>query len=291
MRLDLCACAVPLLILLIAPAMTRADTTVRVIYPRVESPQDSRTRYPLELLRLALEHSGVAYRLEPSLAPMQQARSLRELARGEGLDIAWSVTTRERERELLPIRIPIDRGLSGWRVLLIRRSEQTRMDAMHSLSGLAGLSAGQGHDWPDLDVLRANGLKVMASPTYEGLFVMLQKSRIDYFPRSIAEVVPEREAHPRMDLAIESHLLLHYPEALYFFVTPGNRTLAEAVTRGLERAIADGSMAALFRQTYGSLADELDLRHREVLELTNPDFPTDATADRPQLWFRPERSP
>ena len=49
-------------------------------------------------------------------------------------------------------------------------------------------------------------------------------------------------------------------------------------------------MAALFRQTYGSLAQDLDLRHRKVLELTNPDFPDDVPT-RPDLWFQPGESP
>ena len=278
------------MILALGSTVASATVPLRVIYPLAESNRDTRTDYPLELLRLALDHSGVAYKLEPSQVPMQQTRSLRQLVKGEGLDIAWSVTTRTRERELLPIRIPIDRGLIGWRVLLIRKNEQARMESIDSLAALAGLWAGQGHDWPDFDVLRANGLRVLASPTYEGLFAMLQHGRIDYFPRSIAEVGPELERHPRMDLAIEKHLLLHYPSALYFFVKPGNRPLAEAVTRGLERAIADGSMAALFRQTYGSLAQDLDLRHRKVLELTNPDFPDDVPT-RPDLWFQPGESP
>lgn len=282
---------VALLTLAVGSMAAQAATPLRVIYPKAESGRDIRTDYPLELLRLALDRSGESFELKPSQASMQQARSLRQLAKGEGLDIVWSVTTRERERDLLPIRIPIDRGLIGWRVLLIRKDEQVRMDSIDSLAGLARLCGGQGHDWPDLGVLRTNGLRVLASPTYEGLFAMLQQGRIDYFPRAVAEAGPELERHQQMDLAIENHLLLHYPSALYFFVRQGNRPLADAVTRGLERAIADGSMAALFRQTYGSLLQRLALRHRKVLDLANPDFPGDVPTVRPDLWFQPGESP
>ncbi|HEU4670067.1 MAG TPA: hypothetical protein VFR91_05145 [Dyella sp.] len=284
-------CLAGCLLLALGMAAAHAAAPLQVTYPRPESRRDGRAGYPLELLRLALDHSGVAYDLRASPVPMQQARVLRQLARGEGLDIAWSVTTRERERDLLPIRIPIDRGLIGWRVLLIRKDEQDRMHPVHTLSGLAALWGGQGHDWPDLDVLRANGLKVLPSPTYEGLFAMLQKGRIDYFPRAVAEVGPEMATHAYMGLTIEDHLLLHYPSALYFFVNPANHRLADAVRLGLERAIADGSMDALFRRTYGSLPADLDLRHRDVIELANPDFPQDAPTDRPELWFQPGSAP
>lgn len=258
---------------------------LRVIYPRPESTLDPRADYPLALLRIAMQHSGTSYQLQPAAVTMQQDRSLRELANGTGLDVVWSVATRERDRELLPIRIPIDRGLIGWRVLLIRAGQQPRMDTVHTLTDLGRLHAGQGHDWPDLAVLRANGLPTVASPTYEGLFVMLQKGRIDYVPRSIAEITPELAKHPGMHLAIEKHLLLHYPSALYFYVNKRNTALAKALTLGLERAIADGSMQALFKQTYGMLDAELHLRHRRRLELSNPLFPDDAMTDRQNRWF------
>lgn len=258
---------------------------LRVIYPRPESTLDPRADYPLALLRIAMRHSGTSYQLQPAAVTMQQDRSLRELANGTGLDVVWSVATRERDRELLPIRIPIDRGLIGWRVLLIRADQQPRMDTVHTLTDLGRLHAGQGHDWPDLAVLRANGLPTVASPTYEGLFVMLQKGRIDYVPRSIAEITPELAKHPGMHLAIEKHLLLHYPSALYFYVNKRNTALAKALTLGLERAIADGSMQALFKQTYGMLDAELHLRHRRRLELSNPLFPDDAMTDRQNRWF------
>lgn len=279
-----------LLLLAMVAAVAHAATPLRVIYPLPESRRDARADYPLELLRLALDRSGVPYRLEPSTVPMQQARSMQQLADGQDLDILWTVATRARERDLLPIRIPIDRGLIGWRVLLIRNGEQARMGTVDVLPGLADLWAGQGHDWPDLQILRANGLKVVASPTYEGLFGMLRDQHIDYFPRAATEAVRELDRHPGMGLAIERHLLLHYPSALYYFVRPGNRLLADAVTHGLERAIADGSMDALFRHAYGSLDQELGLARRRVIELANPEFPGDAPTGRTGLWFRPGES-
>ncbi|MDP1340920.1 hypothetical protein, partial [Klebsiella variicola] len=71
---------------------------------------------------------------------------------------------------LLTVRIPIDRGLMGWRLLLVRRSELAQWDQVRHLDDLRRRIAGQGHDWPDTAILRANGLQVGTSSVYEALF-------------------------------------------------------------------------------------------------------------------------
>ena len=85
------------------------------------------------------------------------------------------MTSDVRERELLPLRFPLDRGLMGWRLLLVRRSEQQRFAGIRSLDGLASMTAGQMHDWPDTQILRANGLKVGTGSSYSSLFAMLAR--------------------------------------------------------------------------------------------------------------------
>jgi hypothetical protein len=92
------------------------------------------------------------------------------------------------EAALLPIRIPIDKGLLGWRIFLVNRAKADQFAAVKTLDGLRPYQAGQGHDWPDTDILRANGLKVQGSANYDGLFKTLQAGRIDYFPRSVVEI-------------------------------------------------------------------------------------------------------
>ncbi|MDE1893745.1 MAG: hypothetical protein KGH90_05355 [Xanthomonadaceae bacterium] len=269
-----------------APARATAGVTT-VIYPHPESRQDVRERYPLQVLKLALAHSGMNFRLKASPTSMQQERSMRELAAGRQLDITWAVGSPERDRKLLSIPFAIDRGLIGWRVLLIHRGDETRFAAIASKAQLAALLAGQGLGWPDLQVLRENGLRVVGSPTYEGLFRMLARRHIDYFPRSVAEVGDELARHPDLPIALERHLLLHYPEAEHFFVNRHNRALAEALSLGLQRAMADGSLQHLFGQTYGGLARQLQLTGRRIIELDNPQAPRQARQQPPGLWFKP----
>lgn len=267
------------------PSSALASGPLRVIFPQPESRSDNRPSYPLAVLKLALEHSGREFALQPSAAPMQQARSLKLLADGSLLDVAWSVTSIERERHLRPVRIPIDFGLIGWRVLLIRRDDAARFAGIDSVAGLDRLVAGQGHDWPDLTVLRDNGLQVIAATTYDGLFAMLERGRIDYVPRAISEVLGEADAHA--GLSIEPRLLLHYPSALYFFVNPGNGALAEAIESGLESCLADGSLRARFDQEYAQAMMATRPGEHRVLELVNSDLPAATPLARRQLWVNP----
>lgn len=78
------------------------------------------------MLRLALDHAPGTYLLQDWSPRTERNRAIHEVARGEFLDVTWAVTSREREAALLPVRIPLDKGLSGWRIALVRRSRPFR---------------------------------------------------------------------------------------------------------------------------------------------------------------------
>jgi len=258
-----------------------------IIYPRPESLGDERAAYPIALLKLSLSKVGNPYRLAASPAQMQQGRALRLLARGQGIDLLWTVTSREREAAFLPIRIPIDRGLIGWRLLLIRAQDRALFAPVATATGLAPLRAGQGHDWPDTEVLRANHLAVFTSTAYDRLFKMLARGHIQYFPRSVIEIWQEIAAHPELRLGAADGIALHYPEALYFFVNKSNTALAAKVERGLRLAIADGSMQKLFDEYYGEAIARAGLARRSIIALDNPLLPSATPLADAALWFAP----
>src|SRR5471032_590331 len=258
-----------------------------IIYPRPESLGDERAAYPIALLKLSLSKVGNPYRLAASPAQMQQGRALRLLARGQGIDLLWTVMSREREAAFLPIRIPIDRGLNGWRLLLIRAQDRALFAPVATATGLAPLRAGQGHDWPDTEVLRANHLAVFTSTAYDRLFKMLARGHIQYFPRSVIEIWQEIAAHPELRLGAADGIALHYPEALYFFVNKSNTALAAKVERGLRLAIADGSMQKLFDEYYGEAIARAGLARRSIIALDNPLLPSATPLADAALWFAP----
>lgn len=255
-----------------------ASAPLRVVYPAAESSSDARRAYPSAVLRLALEHAGRPFVLQSSQVPATQERALRMVATGDELDVVWTVPTDARERALRAVRFPIDRGLIGWRVLLVRRGHEASFAQVRTAAALAPLRAAQGHDWPDLPVLRHAGLDVHAGTDYDGLFAMLARGRIDYLPRSVLEVGDELARPGNGKLAIEPRLLLRYPSALYFFVNRRNVALATALEQGLARADADGCLDKLFHATYDEVLAPLRLPQRTVIQLANP------------VWTPPPRS-
>ena len=113
-----------LALLLIASPVLAADDVMR--YPRAPAGDEFRPLYPLALLQLALDKAASDLRLEPSDYHMEQQRALLSLERGEAVDVVWTMTSIEREQRLLPVRIPLDKGLYGWRIALLRAAMCTR---------------------------------------------------------------------------------------------------------------------------------------------------------------------
>jgi hypothetical protein len=267
----LCACAGPV-----------------VRFPRPEFEGDRRYDYALQLLELALRETGEGYRIELASTPMNQERQVQELEAGRTLDVAPIPSSAEREARLLPVRIPINRGVLGWRLGLIRRGDAERFAGIRSLGDLKGVRIAQGKEWPDTQILRANGIDVIPAPRYEDLFTMLQGGRFDYFPRSVMEIWDEQGRNAGT-LEIEPHVALHYPYDAYFMVNRGNAGLAEAIRGGLERALRDGSFRRLFQAYYGERLRRAHLEARTVIELDNPLLTPGTPVDRPELWYDPRR--
>lgn len=274
---------------MLALAGARPHAAAPVRYPRSE-PQgqgEQSEHYPVRLLRMALAYAGQPHGIEATTYKMGQTRALVELQNGRAIDVLWTMSSRQREAELLPVRIPLDMGLIGWRLLLIRRSDAARFEAIRTPAGLQELSALQGHDWPDTDILRANRYRVETGSDYGGMFKMLASSRADYFPRSVFEVWNEFDAFNWDDLMVAPGLALHYPSAFYFFVRKSNPALAETIQSGLERMIADGSHGRVFNDYFGEVIRRSALPARRIFELDNPLLPAATPLARRELWFQP----
>ncbi|WP_431101179.1 substrate-binding periplasmic protein [Roseateles noduli] len=269
-----------------APLATASPEPTTVIYPRHLPQQDRQVDYFISLLHAALQRSGVRYALVQTQSEMVQSRALLEMASNDpSIDVFWTMTDPQREKSLLPIRVPLDRGLIGWRLCLTRAADRDRLRQVRDLKDLARLSAGQMHDWPDTAVLRANGLPVQVSTHYQGLFQMLSAGRFDYFPRSIFEIDAELGSFADQNLVIDPYLLLHYPAALYMFVRPGRPRLAADLTRGMNALVADGTFERLSRQIFGDLLQRHRIDQRRVLQLRNPLLPAQTPLDRKVLWW------
>ena len=269
-----------------------------VIYPRSESAADSQYRYDYELLRRALQATETThgpFELRESEAPMNQARAAEEVVAGKGLvSIFARSTTQEHEQRMLPIRIPIDKGLISYRVFLIRADMQPQFAAVQALADLRRYRVGSFVTWADTRILREAGFDVVTGDNYEGLFRMLMAQRFDFFSRGVDEALREHDERRTLlpDMRVESELLLYFPTTRFFFVqrSAAGEKLAARVETGLERMVRDGGFEAYFRQYKGALIERAGLEHRRVLRIDNPFLSPETLrlrSERPELWFDP----
>ena len=255
-----------------------------IYYPAPEVFENGESDYAFSLLQLALSRAGSAHRAELSPMYRQQNRAIAELLANSGkIHVVGTMTSTEREAQMLPVRIPISKGLIGWRILLVRAERRDWLREVRSPRELQGIRMALGEDWPDVAVLRNAGLAPDTVPSYTRLFGMLKAHRIDAVPRSINEVWSEVARHP--ELVAEPHLVLHYPAADYFFVHPDNAALAEEIRRGLEAAQADGSFDRLLLGYYRKMLERAALGKRRVIELSNPTLPPGTPLARKELWL------
>jgi ABC-type amino acid transport substrate-binding protein len=268
------------------PVMALA-APLNITYPHSDSQINASNDYYIQLLELVLRKAGSRYIAHANQIAMGQGRAILQLQNNDGIDVLWTMTTRDREDAMQAIRIPIDKGLIGWRILLIKKNDQDKFAHIHTLNDLKKYTAGQGHDWPDTTILRANGLSVEASGTHESLFNMLLADRFQFLPIGFLEVHSVESKHYNPDIAVEPTLALHYPSAIYFFVNKKNVALAKNLTKGLEIAMHDGSFDKLFEKFNGESIKQVHLKSRQVIELNNSLLADETPLSNRDLWFNP----
>lgn len=245
----------------------------------------SHNDYTVEMLRLVIQKSGAKLILQPVRTDLNKIRTLAELKDGNIFDVVWGGAYKDREEAMLPIRICLMKGLMGWRIPLVTKKNSQLFANVESLNDLRKFTAGQGYHWTDTQILLASGIKVERSYEFEFLFRMLEAGRFDYFPRSLMEIWNEFDAHQEMDIALDTHIVIHYPAAFYFYVKKNNKELASIIQRGLEIAIKDGSFDKLFYAFHKKEILNAGLENRRVIELSNPFLTPETPLARKELWF------
>lgn len=265
---------------------------IRAFQEDEEDRRDPTKEYKYQLLQLILDRTTAAdgpYRIEV-VEHIPQSRVIEMVNQGTITGII-TMTSREREQTLRTIRIPTHRGLYGYRLLIIRKQDRTRFDAIETAEDLKQMWAGQGYDWPDRSILNANGFHTVGAMRVDGLFGMLLEGRIDYMAMGAHEVWKQIEEHGLGDrLMVEPRLALYYPAPAYLFVRKDDERLARRLERGFQSALADGSFLRLFRG-HPEIARALErarLDERRVFRLENPLLTPETPLDRRELWYGPE---
>ena len=220
--------------------------------------------YFSQVLELALEKaSSQPVQIQP-MAPMQIRRQMVSLDKGY-IDVNWSVTNAEREKEYIPVYFPVAAGLYGYRIFLVNKQFPLTPDL--SRKRLQSLKIVQGKDWPDTLVLRSNGFEVLEEE-HHSAFQLLSKHFVDVFPRSVTEIFEEARQMP--ELNIDPYYVLYYDNPVFFFTAKNKPELAERIGRGLHLAFEDGSLLQVLHNSPFYQKTLRALAGRKVIVLQAP---------------------
>ena len=206
-----------------------------------------------------------------SSRPMEQGTVFAALARDTGVNMAIAATSKEREKTVQTIYIPVDKGLLGFRICLVNQDDRHIFSKINTLADInkARFSIGVGTHWPDRTVIEDNGLRTSHSEVYENLFDMLYKQRFTCFLRSVNEIDSEIMAHPHMNFTDEQHIALLYPSADFMFVAKSSKRLKERLEKGIKIAIENGDFDAHFDKHYMTVLQKYNFFNRKLLFLKN----------------------
>jgi hypothetical protein len=240
--------------------------------------QGTAPAYVLQVLKLALAKSGRPYvlKIDTHTLPTAQVLHLLEQPDNGTVDVYWLPTAPALEAHFQPVRVPLDRGLMGYRLLAVGEAAQAK------ISEGVPLMLAQGPGWPEAHLLRAAGQTV--HETAGNLYNEVATGGADAVPRSSLDIdlEVERAQQAGVPVTVARDVALFYRDFyLYFFVAKHNDRLADMLQDGLYQAYADGSFMALFRNDPEIRAAMAYTRQgRHVLALPNPDAtaPTRAIA-------------
>lgn len=268
-----------------------AEDTIEVRYTGTDSVgiKDDRNLYFIELLNQALARSGKPYKVSMSVRGATHARQMQMVVDGL-IDVLWDAPGPEVDKRLMPIEIPIDKGLIGWRIFFINAGDQPLFTDITSEEQLKKIPLGQVKYWHDTSILRSDGFNIVETPTYNGTFKMLMSKRFNYFPRSIAEIWQEQTNQKSLlnNVVIEQKLVLQYPIAYFYHVNQHNKVLAKDIQQGLEAMLQDGSFDKLFEQYNGEYIAKANLKNRRVIRIKNPYMTDETYRHFEHFWFNPE---
>nr|WP_295081386.1 hypothetical protein [uncultured Roseateles sp.] len=279
-----------LLQLLAGTWAARAESAPMLIRHALGQEQQAKViTYEQAVLRLLLDKtvpSHGPYQLQPSPV-VSQSRAFLQLASAE-LDVVSSMSTVARESQGIPIRVCLYRGLLGVRLPISLSSRSEQFESVSNLAQAQAFKLAQVADWPDTQILQANGWQVERLPRLSTFPEMLKRERIDLFALGAIEVFPIVDALP--ELTVLTQWLIAYPSVYYFFVNPKKPELAQRLRQGWALVLADGSFAALFEQWVGPQLSRAKLAERRWLVLRNPELPPATPVQDSRLWHPLVRS-
>src|SRR5690554_750726 len=260
-----------------------------LVLPTTKASSREQNMFCHDLLVLILERTEKTFgpcKIVEMEDELTRERSAVRISSDQGIDLYWASTTIDREAMLRPVRIPLLKGLMGYKIFLINKDSQKAFAKVTNLPQLRQFRAGQGADWPDVEILSNSDIPVSVSANYESLFKMLSAKRFDFFPRGANQILSELRHNQDKDLMIEPRLALTFPSPVYFFVSKENEALAKRIEQGLQEMIADGSYDEFFYRhpLIKETITNLHLQARKIIAIPNPLLPPDTEKEPIEDW-------
>ena len=262
-----------------------------ILVNKPDSIKDSRYEYPHQLLQKILDVTSTEYghsNVKHAKSVMSRDRLLISMLDGQQVHVVAEAPKSDWIKQLLVIRIPVRKGIQGYRLFFIHKKDRLAIAQVQSLKDLQQFKTGSGEGWSTASVMEKSGFEVVTGSSYDGLFHMLEKGRFATLGRGINEVYAEfeaqREDHPL--LTIDETLALHIPLPTYFFVTPKMPELARRIEIGLQRLLQNGEFEKLFLLHHKEMIEKSKIKSRKVFHIDNTNLTDQDPLDQENLWYR-----
>lgn len=233
--------------------------------------------YLTDVLKLTLEKTTSeygAFELQYFTESMSANRSKLEAEKGMHIDLLFSPHWRGHyvdQSKVIAVEFPVLNGMLGLRNLITTEETKAQLDNLDTMEEFKQLVAGMG-PWIDAEILVNNQIKVMEAQTFEALFPMLVHRRFDYITLSMLDahtaLTTRKIAFP--GLVLNREISVFYPLPFYLYVNANKPELAKRLKKGVDIALADGSIDSLFSQHFFYVRPELQSKKRKLVVLHNP---------------------
>ncbi|MBU2881050.1 transporter substrate-binding domain-containing protein [Psychrosphaera sp. B3R10] len=251
---------------------------------------DQRHLYNWEVIDAALEASKIKYgrskvKITGSAIPNHQR--LKSLVQGRFLNVAMSLTNQEWEDSVIPIRIPIRRGIFSYRLLMINKDKKETFKRISTVNRLKEMRVGVRKSWTTRIILKHLNFNTVDAFSYDAVFAMLDKGRFDYIPRGINEIYYELKVREKdlPNIMIEPDIALYIPSPYYIFVSPKTPRIAERLEYGLDKMVKNGKLNEIFTKHYGKYIERAQIHKKRIIQIGNPLLPIETPLHDSDLWF------
>ncbi|MEP5625102.1 MAG: hypothetical protein ABJP82_21230, partial [Hyphomicrobiales bacterium] len=124
-------------------------------------------------------------------------RKLVELISGEKLKFDAVGTKPSWEENLITIRIPLRKGLQGYRLFFINKQDQSAFENTNTFEDFQIFPTGSGAQWSTTPLLEASGFNVVKGGSKSELMKMLSARRFVTFGRGIDEIYFEYDKNTK----------------------------------------------------------------------------------------------